>query len=189
MINVARCTLKTHDLERYRPYLSLIARSHLDRRIMGKIDLSGVVQQTLLDAHVARDKLTQLEAGAMLAWLKRSLRNNMIDEVRRIHARGRKPRVEVSIEQTLHDSAAKFERFFISSMLGPDEQYYKEEQLVLLAKCLEQLPDSQRRAIELHKLAGYTLEATAVELGCTKPAVAGLLRRGVDRLRALMIDS
>ena len=38
-------------LERFRAYLQLLARLHLDRRLQGKVDLSGVMQQTLWEAH------------------------------------------------------------------------------------------------------------------------------------------
>jgi DNA-directed RNA polymerase specialized sigma24 family protein len=40
--------------------------------------------------------------------------------------------------------------------------------------------------IELHHLRGQTLAEVAAALGTTRPAVAGLLHRGLKKLRQLL---
>jgi RNA polymerase sigma-70 factor (ECF subfamily) len=51
---------------------------------------------------------------------------------------------------------------------------------------MEQLPDSQREAIELHHLHGLSLIETAEQLDRTTGSIVGLLRRGLTKLRELL---
>jgi RNA polymerase sigma-70 factor (ECF subfamily) len=52
-----------------------------------------------------------------------------------------------------------------------------------LANAIARLPESQRRAVEMHHLQGRSLAEIAETLGTTKPAIAGLLHRGLKALR------
>jgi RNA polymerase sigma-70 factor (ECF subfamily) len=52
-----------------------------------------------------------------------------------------------------------------------------------MVDALATLPESQRRAIEMHHLEGLPLAEIARQLGSTNAAVAGLLHRGIKALR------
>ncbi|MEL6110470.1 MAG: hypothetical protein AAFU85_31060, partial [Planctomycetota bacterium] len=61
-------------LERYRPYLEFLVRAETDQRFAGKIDESGVVQQSLLEA--ASDRALPLgNAERTRAFLRKIVAN------------------------------------------------------------------------------------------------------------------
>src|SRR5581483_10149026 len=136
------------DLERYRDYLNLLARLHLDARLRGKVDLSGVVQQTLLEAHQA----PPASAGSSTAWLRRILVNNLTDEVRKVTAAVRDVERERSLEQALNASSVRIEGWLAAEQSSPSQRAIRDEEVVQLAAALAQLPDDQRTAVELHHL-------------------------------------
>ena len=60
---------QARDLERFRSYLRLLARLHLESCLQGKLDPSDVVQETLLKAH---EKIDQFRGGSdaeLAGWL------------------------------------------------------------------------------------------------------------------------
>jgi DNA-directed RNA polymerase specialized sigma24 family protein len=62
-------------LERFREYLHLLAQLDVDAQLRGKLDLSGVVQQTLLEAHRDRAQFHGHSEDELAAWLRRTGKN------------------------------------------------------------------------------------------------------------------
>jgi RNA polymerase sigma-70 factor (ECF subfamily) len=173
--------------ERYRDYLLFQGRLLLGGQFPGKVDLSGVVQQTLLEAHAELDRFRGLDVGQRAAWLGQLLANNLTDEVRRFRTAARDAGREQSLE-ALGESAARAEAWLAADQSSPSQRASRGEQLLRLADALARLPDDQRAAVELHHLGGLTIDEAAARLGKSFDAVVGLLYRGLRRLRELLAE-
>jgi RNA polymerase sigma-70 factor (ECF subfamily) len=177
--------LGPEELERFRAYLDLLARLEVAPRLRDKVDLSGVVQQTLLEAHqgmIEQPRATRT-APEVAAWLRSILGHNLADALRKLTAHKRDFRREWSLERALDQSASRVEQWLAAEQSSPSGQAMRQEELLRMAGALATLPDGQRRSIELHHLQGRPLAEIALELGTTKSAVAGMLHRGLKALR------
>jgi RNA polymerase sigma-70 factor, ECF subfamily len=180
-----RQPLQGDDLERFRAYLGLLARMEVSPRLRDRVDLSGVVQQTLLEAHQAlKEQPAREQSGqATATWLRSILSHNLADALRKLVASKRDVRREWSLDAALDQSASRLEHWLAVEQSSPSQRAIRQEELLKMAETLAELPEAQRRAIELHHLRGMPLAEIADELGSTKAAVAGLLHRGLKTLR------
>lgn len=172
--------------DRYGEYLRLLARLQLDPRLRGKLDASDVVQQTLLQAHEHREQFRGQSEAEMVGWLRAILANTLAASVRRYAAEGRDLKRERSLEASLAESSARLEGWLAAEQSSPSERVMRHEELVRLADALARLPEDQRQVVELHHLKGWPVAEVAEAVGRTKPAVMGLLFRGLKKLRELL---
>lgn len=171
------------DFARYRDYLILLAKAQVNPYARGKIDLSGIVQQTLLEAHQAGDRLRGKTDAERLGWLRRILAHNLTDEFRKLRTEMRDIRRERPLESDLERSAARLKSILLTDGTTPSQIIREEERATRLATALEALPRMQREAIFLQHWHGWTLAQIAEHLGRTAAAVGGLLKRGLKQLR------
>ena len=173
-------------LENYAPYLRLMAGLHISASLKSKIDASDVAQQTLLQAHRQRAQFKGKTEGEWLGWLRAILASTINGHLRHYHTRGRDMARERSIEEALDQSSARLGAMLASQGSSPSECASRDEEAVLLAQAIASLLPDEQQAIGLHHLECLAVSEVAERMGRTRAAVAGLLFRGLKRLRGLM---
>jgi RNA polymerase sigma-70 factor (ECF subfamily) len=176
-------------LDRYRPYLHMLARLQINPRLAGKLDPSDAVQQTLLQAYRARDQFRGDTPEELAAWLRRILAHHLANALRDLHAARRDVKLERSLEAALDASSARLERWLAADESSPSQKVEREENLVRLAGAMSQLPEAQREALVLQHWQGWSLAEIGEHLGRSPAAVAGLIKRGLRQLRVLLAES
>jgi RNA polymerase sigma-70 factor (ECF subfamily) len=176
-------------LGKFREYLRLLARLHLDPRLRGKLDPSDVVQQTLLEAYEKREQFRGATGGEWLAWLRQALAHNLADAVRAFGQAKRDVARERPLEAAVEASSRRLEAWLAADQSSPSQQAVRHEQVVLLAEALAALPEDNREALVLHYCEDLPLAEVAAQLGRTPAAVAGLLKRGLKQLRSRLAPS
>jgi RNA polymerase sigma-70 factor, ECF subfamily len=174
-------------LEQYRSYLLLLAQMHLAGP-RERVEPSDVVQQTLMEAHAQAAKLPKVQ-GELAAWLRAALANNIRDARRHLRRKRRDVARERSLEGELHASSQQLDGKLAALESSPSRRAMRQEDLLRLADALWKLPAAQRDAVVLHHLQGWTLSETAKRLDKTDAAVAGLLHRGLRKLRELLCEA
>ncbi len=176
------------NLERFRGYLALFARMHWDPRLQGKYDPSDLVQQTLLEAYEKRGQFRGGGDDELAGWLRQMLAHNLADVLRALGQAKRDVNLERSLEAALGESSSRLDGWLAAEQSSPSQRAMKHEEQLRLADALDQLPALQREAVLLHHLQGMSLADLAGHLKRSEASVAGLLRRGLARLRELLQD-
>jgi RNA polymerase sigma-70 factor (ECF subfamily) len=175
--------ITTKTLENYQEYLSILARGRIGSQLRSRVAASDIVQETLLDAHRKRGQFRGTTQAEVAAWLRRILASRLADAFRAEKCDKRDVSRRRFLNETLEDSHTRLENCLAAVESTPSDKAARNEQTVRLARALAELPSGQREAVEMRYLEGMSINETAGELDKTPASVAGLLRRGLRRLR------
>ncbi len=166
----------------HRPDLARLARLSLGRR-WPEISPSDVVGDTIQQALAKQE---QFRGPDVLVWLRGILRHRLLDRIRRAIVRREH-------EKDLDRSSSWIGGILLDPQPSPssdavrhEEDATRQKEVRRLAEALDQLPDKEGTVVELLYWYEWTQAEVAELLGCTRPAVAGLLRRALQRMRKLL---
>jgi len=170
-------------LGHHRPYLVVLASRELDPLISARLSGSDIAQQTYLDALKGFDNFRGTSPREFMAWLKQILANNLV-EATRVHLKAQK--------RSIHNEYKSRESPFVRAGLplgivteesSPSSRAMRDERAVELAHLMESLPEDQFEVIRLRYIEGWSISQITDRMERSESAVAGLLKRGLQKLR------
>jgi RNA polymerase sigma-70 factor (ECF subfamily) len=175
-------------LEQYRGYLLMLAHRYLSDRLRRRVDPADIVQLTYLEAKRDLPAFRGETPAEFAGWLRGMLKNNVATAVtRHITTQKRSMKREVSASPAAgKDSGAGWIQQLPGSTTSPSGVAIREEAVVALLEALHQIPETQAEAIRLRYMEGLPLAEIVERMGKSDTAVAGLLKRGLQKLRTIM---
>lgn len=174
-------------LSRYAPYLGLLARVEVGRRLQGKLDPADLVQETFLDAHRHFPAFRGTTEPEFVAWLRRIMAGVLANTLRRYYGtKARDPRLEQELEVGFDQSSSVLAGQLAAPGSTPSESASRREQAVLFADALQQLPADYREVIVLRHLESLPFATVGDRMGRSVDSVEKLWLRAVARLRQIV---
>ena len=115
--------------------------------------------------------------------MRKILANNLADEIRKVTTGKHNVYREQSLAASLDRSSADLAEFLAADISSPSMALHREERAVRLSSALARLLPAEREAIVLKNWENKTITEIAKQMGRTTTAVAGLLKRGLHKLR------
>jgi RNA polymerase sigma-70 factor (ECF subfamily) len=163
-------------LDHFRPRLCQWARRRIEGKLRARIDESDVAQQSCLSALRNFHQFGGANLDEFAAWLRQIHEQNVRDAIR---------------DHTVYEKRAVSKEARADDLLlaapgrraSPSQRAIQAERAAKIAQALEDLSPPQREAVRLRHLEGCSLAEIARRLDRTQAATAGLLKRGLAKLR------
>jgi RNA polymerase sigma-70 factor (subfamily 1) len=158
----------------------------MDPAIKAKISPDDLLQEVYVDVTRRIDRFEDRGPDSFLHWLHAILDQKRSDAQRAVHRKVRDIGREVPAERLAADSYRNLLDNLYADSTTPSRVVRHDEALSALLICITDLPELQRKVIQLRSVEGLSVEEVAKRLGRSKAAVNGLYRRALEALRKSM---
>ena len=171
-------------LEAHRQLLLVLAQTQLGKKLRRKLDPEDLVQEVMQRAYKSFPGFEfPADSEKVKAWLLTIMGNVLKDLLKHFAADKRGLAREQSVAIDLQQSALGIEAFLAAEQTSPSMAASRSEEMLKLANALKQIPEDAREVIIMKHLQNKSLQEISDATGRTLPSVAGLMRRGLARLR------
>jgi RNA polymerase sigma-70 factor (ECF subfamily) len=173
-------------LERTRPYLTVLARASIGRRLRAKADFEDLIQETHLQVAQEFARFQGNDLATFLAWLRTIFASRLEKFLRRyLGTQARKLSREQELSAALDNSSQLLGGLVPASPdRSPSSQVSNEEELLRVSEAMEQLPEDYREVLVLRYLEGASFADIAERMGrVSDEAARKLWTRALQALR------
>jgi RNA polymerase sigma-70 factor (ECF subfamily) len=177
-------------LDRHRNAVHRMVQMRLDQRIQGRVDVSDVVQEVLLEANRRLQDYLRNPTMSFHLWIRQIAQDRIIDAHRRHRASAKRsvdrehPLVAVEDERSSILLAAQL----CDPQLTPAAAAAQRELARHVEQALVQLAEPDCEIIVMRHYEHLSNQEVAQALGLTEPAASMRYLRAIRRLRALLSE-
>ncbi len=176
--------MSSFDLEKFRPYLRILAEIQIKGKLQCKVDASDIVQDTMLKAYAAKQQFHGDNSAQYAGWLRTILANEILQTARQ-HSRKCRDITREQACSYLQQSSYQLADVLAADVSSPSAGVHRDEQAVMLACMLDRLTEEQRQAIIAKYWHNESLNQIAEAMDRSPQAVAGLIYRGMQELKSI----
>ena len=174
-------------MERYRPFLTIKVQQEIGPKLRKRVDAADVVQIAFVEACQDINKFRGNSENEFSAWLQQIVINRFKNVIRDNKAAKRDPAKENTWRIRPDQSSTSICWMNAAAHTSTaSKRLIEGERALKISAALAQLPDAQRLAVTMRHLQGMTLADIAEQLERSPEATAGLLKRGLAKLRSIM---
>lgn len=174
----------------YRNYMRMVVQTGLGPKLRERVELSDVVQETLVEVIRQFPQFTGQNEAALVGWLRRLVGQKLAD-LGRYHSRAKRsaggPDVPLDAAWDLPGGegshGGKLLDMLALSQTSPSEAASNRELTVLLADALAALPEAEAEVLWLYHAENLSFEGIGDRMGVSRKSIRGIWARGLKSLK------
>jgi RNA polymerase sigma-70 factor (ECF subfamily) len=177
-------------LDRHRKALHRMVQMRLDQRIQGRVDVSDVVQEVLVEANRRLQDFLRNPTMSFHLWIRQIAKDRIIDAHRRHRASAKR---SVDRERELFPVGDEQSSILLATQLcdpqlTPAAAATQQEMARRVEQALVQLAEPDCEIIVMRHYEQLSNQEVAEALGLSEPAASMRYLRAIRRLRALLSE-